>query len=132
MRNLAATMLATVALAMGAPGLSLAVPLAAGLDRAIAAAPAGGQIHLVNGEPRRTRVTTVRRSDAAYLYSFYPRAAVSYGAVVGGGYPYYYVPNGYPYYYAGQYWPRYYGRYRYPGYDYSPFAFFGYRASDFQ
>ena len=131
MRKLAATMLATSALAIGSPGLSLALPLAAGINRAISAVPGSTQALAIKDQPRRQRGAAGRRSNA-YPYSFYPRASVSYGAIVGNGYPYYYVPNGYPYYYAGQYWPRYYGRYRYPGYDYSPFAFFGYRPSDFQ
>jgi hypothetical protein len=128
MRNLASTMLAAVALAVCAPGLSLALPLAASIDRAIAAAPANGQTILIGDQPRRSRAVA-RRYDN---YPFYPGRPTYQGVVVGNGYPYYYSPNGYPYYYAGQYWPHYYGRYRWPGYDYSPFAFFGYAPSDFQ
>jgi hypothetical protein len=126
MRNLASTMLATFALAICSPGLSLALPLAGSIDRAITAAPASGQTLLIQQKPRRSRTGSSE-------YSFYPRGpAPSAGVVVGNGYPYYYIPNGYPYYYAGRYWPHYYGRYRYPGYDYSPFVFFGYNESDFQ
>ena len=129
MRNLASTMFATFALALCAPGMSLALPVAAGIDRAIAAAPASGQTVLIGDQPRRSRVTVVRRSTA---FPFYPSGpVVSGGVLVGNGYPYYYVPNGYPYYYAGTYWPHYYGRYRYPGYEYSPYAFFGFNPSDF-
>jgi hypothetical protein len=136
MRNLASTLLAAVALAVCAPGLSLGLPLAGGIDRAIAAAPAGGQTVLIQDEPRRSRADAARRSRAAGRaydnYPFYPGRPTHQGVIVGNGYPYYYSPNGYPYYYAGRYWPHYYGRYLWPGYDYSPFAFFGYAPSDFQ
>lgn len=130
MRTLASTMFATVALALCAPGTSLAAPVAAGIDRAVAAAPATGRTVLIGDQPRRSRTTVVRRSSA---FPFYPSAPVaSAGVVVGGGHPFYYLPNGYPYYYAGYYWPHYYGRYRFPGYDYAPYAFFGFSPSDFQ
>jgi hypothetical protein len=131
MRHLASTTLAVFALAMCSPGVSLALPLAGGIDRAVAAAAAASaQALLVHDQPRRKRTTVVRRSTA---FPFYPSAPVPSAGIVGSnGYPAYYMPNGYPYYYAGQYWPHYYGRYRWPGYDYSPFAFFGYAPSDFQ
>jgi len=130
MRKLAATMVAAVALAICAPGLSPVLPVAAGIDRAVAAEASGREI-ATDYRPRRKRVVVVDRS-ADYLYSFYPQAMVSSGVVVGGGYPYYYIPNGYPYYYAGKYFPHYYGRFRYPRDDYSPNAFFGYSESDFR
>jgi len=129
MRKLAATMVAAVALAIGSPGLSPVLPVAGGIDRAVAA-EASGQGRATEYRPRRKRVIVDRSAD--YLYSFYPQAMVSQGVLVGGGYPYYYVPNGYPYYYAGKYWPHYYGRYRYPRDDYSPNVFFGYNESDFR
>jgi hypothetical protein len=119
MRNFASTLLAAVALTLCTPGLSLALPLAGGIDRAIAAAPASGQAVLI-GDQRRSGV--VRRYDN---YPFYPGRPTYQGVIVGDGYPFYYSPNGYPYYYAGRYWPHYYGRFAWPGYDYSPFAFFG-------
>jgi hypothetical protein len=129
MRNLASTMLAIVALAICAPGVSLALPVGGGIDRAISAAAATAQTILISDQPRRSRVTVVRRTTAS---SFYPSGPVaSAGVVVGNGYPAYYLPNGYPYYYAGRYWPHYYGRYYWPGYDYAPYAFFGFSPSDF-
>jgi hypothetical protein len=131
MRKLAATMFAAVGLAICSLGLLPALPMAGGIDRAVAA-EASGRGLTIDYRPRRKRVVVVRRSAADYLYSFYPQAMVSSGVVVGGGYPYYYIPNGYPYYYAGAYWPHYYGRYRYPRDDYSPNAFFGYNESDFR
>jgi hypothetical protein len=129
MRTLASTMLAAAALALCAPGLSLALPLAGGVDRTLAAATASGQAVLVKEQPRR-RVVVRRRVET---FPFYPGSpAPSAGVYVGGGYPYYYMPNGYPYHYAGTYWPYYYGRYRYPGLDYSPHVFFGFAESDFR
>ena len=128
MRHLASTMLAAFALAVCAPGISLALPLAAGIDRSIAAAPAGAQILAVKDEQRRVKVKTSRRYLVMPRYADHPSGA--YG-VYNNGYPYYYGGYGYPFYYAGYYWPHYYGRYRHPGYDYSPYAFFGYRPSDF-
>src|SRR4051812_15844682 len=86
MRHLASTTLAVFALAMGAPGVSLALPLAGGVDRAVAAAaPASAQALLINDQPRRKRTTVVRRSPA---FPFYPNAPVpSAGVVVSNGYP---------------------------------------------
>jgi hypothetical protein len=129
MRYPASTMVAAVALAICSPALLPALPGAGSIDRAVAAELRSGQA--IDYRTRRKRVVVVDRS-ADYLHSFYPQAAVSYGVLVGGGYPYYYVPNGYPYYYAGKYWPHYYGRYLYPRDDYSPNAFFGYNESDFR
>ena len=140
MCNLASTMFAAFALAICLPGISLAVPLAAGIDRAIAAAPVNGQTLAIQYQPRNDRADASRRTvhnkaRRSYKtgYTFYAVPPSStYGAHYATGYPYYYPGyGGYPYYYAGYYWPQYYGRYRYPGYDYSPFAFFGYRPSDF-
>ena len=135
MRNLAPTMFAASAFAMCSPGLSLASPLAGGIDRAIAAAAGAGQTVLIQDQPSRSRADASRSSRAARQYDnypFYPGRPTYQGVIVGNGYPFYYSPNGYPYYYAGRYWPHYYGRVLWPGYDYSPFAFFGYVPSDFE
>ena len=126
MRHLASTLSAAFALAICAPTLSLALPLAAGLDRTIAAAPAGGQVLAIKDKRQRTDVGGRRYTVMPY-YADHPSG--SYG-VYGNGYPYYYGQYGYPYYYSRT-WPQYYGRYRYPDLDYSPYAFFGYRPSDF-
>jgi hypothetical protein len=128
MRNLASTMFAIVALGICSPSISLALPLAVGIDRSIAAAPVTGQVLAIKDQARRSRADAGRRYTILPYYANHPSG--SYG-VYGNGYPYYYGQYGYPHYYAGQYWPHYYGRYRYPGYDYSPYAFFGYRPSDF-
>jgi len=128
MRLLASTLSAAFSLAIFSPGHSLAFPVTAGLDRAVAAAEAGAPILAVKDERKRHVVVPAPRYLVMPRYADHPSG--SYG-VYNNGYPYYYGSYGYPYYYAGYYWPRYYGRYRYPGYDYSPFAFFGYRPSDF-
>jgi len=150
MRNLASTMFAVFALAICLPGIALALPLAASIDRAIAAAPVNGQTLAIQYQPRNDRADASRRTvnnkarrsqrtghtfyavDPASSYPAYYANGYYGNGYYGNGYPFYYPGyGGYPHYYAGYYWPHYYGRYRYPGYDYSPFAFFGYRPSDF-
>ena len=128
MRNLASTMFTAFALAIWSPSISLALPLAGGIDSSIAAATVSRQVLAINDQQRRNRTKAGRRHLLLPRYASHPSG--SYG-VYGNGYPYYYGQYGYPYYYAGYHWPRYFGRYRYPGYDYSPYAFFGYRPSDF-